>query len=77
MCFFFGAPPVDLNPQFAILPHSDVPGVGQTKRFTNLEILTVDTSWWTRYRKLVDSLPQRDRSRFWWRAVRKRRPGLG
>jgi hypothetical protein len=49
-----GAPPVDLNPQFAILPHSDVPGVAQTKRLTNLRNLTVDTSWWTRYRSVTD-----------------------
>src|SRR6266436_3178204 len=44
-----GAPPIDLSP-FAILPPSGVTGVPQTGRLTNLRQLTVDTSWWTRYR---------------------------
>ncbi|MHB8501608.1 MAG: twin-arginine translocation signal domain-containing protein [Candidatus Acidiferrales bacterium] len=44
-----GAKTVDLSP-FAILPPSQVTGVPQTGRLTNLKQLTVDTSWWTRYR---------------------------
>src|SRR5712675_622123 len=45
-----GAQPIDLNPQFAVLPPSRVTGVPQKGRLTNLKQLTVDTSWWTRYR---------------------------
>jgi hypothetical protein len=41
---------VDLNKHFATLPPSKVTGVPQTGRLTNLTQLTVDTSWWTRYR---------------------------
>jgi hypothetical protein len=44
-----GAKPIDLS-QFAILPPSQVTGVPQTGRLTNLKQLTVDTSFWTRYR---------------------------
>jgi hypothetical protein len=44
-----GASPVDLS-SFAILPPSKVTGVPQNGRLTNLKQLTVDTSWWTRYR---------------------------
>jgi Ferritin-like domain len=44
-----GAKPIDLSP-FAILPPSRVTGVPQTGRLTNLKQLTVDTTWWTRYR---------------------------
>src|SRR5258708_36497508 len=44
-----GAQPIDLS-HFAILPPSRVTGVPQTGRLTNLRQLTVDTSWWTRYR---------------------------
>jgi hypothetical protein len=44
-----GAKPVDLS-QFAILPPSGVTGVPQNGRLTNLKQLTVDTTWWTRYR---------------------------
>jgi Ferritin-like domain len=44
-----GADVVDLSP-FATLPPSSVPGVQQVGRLTNLTQLTVDTSWWTRYR---------------------------
>jgi Ferritin-like domain len=44
-----GAKPIDLS-HFAILPPSRVTGVPQTGRLTNLRQLTVDTSWWTRYR---------------------------
>lgn len=45
-----GAGTVDLNKQFANLPPSTVSGVPQIGRLTNLTQLTVDTSWWTRYR---------------------------
>src|SRR6266446_271659 len=43
-----GAKPIDLS-SFAILPPSQVTGVPQKGRLTNLKQLTVDTSWWTRY----------------------------
>jgi hypothetical protein len=45
-----GATTIDLNQQFANLEPSKVTGVPQTGRLTNLTMLTVDTSWWTRYR---------------------------
>jgi hypothetical protein len=41
--------PVDLG-KFATLSPSTVPGVTQTGRLTNLKQLSVDTTWWTRYR---------------------------
>src|SRR6267154_6157992 len=44
-----GAQPIDLS-QFSILPPSQVTGVPQNGRLTNLKQLTVDTTWWTRYR---------------------------
>jgi hypothetical protein len=44
-----GQDPVDLR-RFANLSPSTVPGVPQTGRITNLKQLSVDTSWWTRYR---------------------------
>src|SRR5260370_31047246 len=44
-----GQEPVDLS-RFAQLPPSSVSGVPQTGRLTNLKQLSVDTSWWTRYR---------------------------
>jgi hypothetical protein len=44
-----GGKPIDLS-QFAILPPSQVSGVPQNGRLTNLKQLTVDTTWWTRYR---------------------------
>lgn len=44
-----GAQPIDLS-QFAVLPPSLVTGVPQRGRLTNLKQLTVDTSWWPRYR---------------------------
>ncbi|PYT79440.1 MAG: hypothetical protein DMG40_16300 [Acidobacteria bacterium] len=51
---FLGAKPVDLS-AFAILPPSQVTGVPQNGRLTNLKQLTVDTSWWTRYRSAVQN----------------------
>jgi hypothetical protein len=44
-----GARPIDLS-EFATLPPSRVSGVPPTGRLTNLKQLTVDTTWWTRYR---------------------------
>jgi hypothetical protein len=44
-----GADVVDLS-KFAHLAPSQVTGVPQIGRLTNLTQLTVDTSWWTRYR---------------------------
>ncbi len=44
-----GAKTIDLG-DFAILPPSRVTGVPQNGRLTNLKQLTVDTTWWTRYR---------------------------
>jgi hypothetical protein len=44
-----GADPVDLS-KFATLPSSTATGANQIGRLTNLMKLTVDTSWWTRYR---------------------------
>jgi hypothetical protein len=44
-----GADVVDLS-RFATLPPSQVSGVPNIGRLTNLTQLTVDTSWWTRYR---------------------------
>jgi hypothetical protein len=44
-----GAKTVDLS-QFALLPPSRVTGVPQHGRLTNLKQLTIDTTWWTRYR---------------------------
>src|SRR3984957_7752844 len=41
-----GAKPIDLS-SFAILPPSQVTGVPQNGRLTNLKQLTIDTSWWT------------------------------
>src|SRR5438552_396266 len=40
--------------QFATLPPSQVSFVPQTGRLTNLKQLTVDTSWWTRYRSITN-----------------------
>jgi hypothetical protein len=44
-----GADPVNLN-RFRTLPGSTATGAANRKRLTNLMELTVDTSWWTRYR---------------------------
>ena len=59
-----GGKPIDLFAEgFGILNPSDVPGVPQRKRLTNLRDLTVSTTWWTRYRSgtgnpdLGDSFP--------------------
>jgi hypothetical protein len=44
-----GAEPVNLD-RFRTLDGSTAPGAQNKKRLTNLMQLTVDTSWWTRYR---------------------------
>ena len=44
-----GAEPVNLD-RFRTLPSSKATGANQFGRLTNLMQLTVDTSWWTRYR---------------------------
>ena len=44
-----GADPVNLD-QFRTLDGSTATGAQKIKRLTNLTQLTVDTSWWTRYR---------------------------
>jgi len=57
-----GGKAVNLEP-FRTLPSSQATGAAQTKRLTNLMALTVDTTWWTRYRSsnknpdLGNSLP--------------------
>ena len=58
-----GAEPVNLD-QFRTLPSSQATGAQQIGRLTNLTQLTVDTSFWTRYRSdslnpdFGDTLPQ-------------------
>src|SRR3989440_5433164 len=58
-----GAAPVNLD-QFRTLPSSKATGARQIGRLTNLMRLTVDTSWWTRYRSRTqnpdfgDTFPQ-------------------
>src|ERR1700722_19511826 len=44
-----GAQPVNLD-EFRILPSSQAAGAQQIPRLTNLTQLTIDTSWYTRYR---------------------------
>ncbi len=52
---FIGARPVDLS-RFATLKGSQATGANKTKlRLTNLMQLTVDTSWWTRYRSRANN----------------------
>jgi len=49
-----GAEPADLTP-FRILPSSQADGADKTaKRLTNLTQLTIDTSFWTRYRSITN-----------------------
>src|SRR5882762_613359 len=58
-----GADTVDLD-QFRTLPSSKATGAQQIGRLTNLMNLTVDTTWWTRYRSRTknpdfgDTFPQ-------------------
>jgi hypothetical protein len=53
-----GATPVNLEP-FRTLPGSSASGSSGILRLTNLTQLTVDTSWWTRYR-IDDQNPDLD-----------------
>jgi hypothetical protein len=48
-----GAEPVDLS-HFATLPSSTAPGAKQIGRLTNLTQLTIDTSFWSRYRSITN-----------------------
>ncbi len=48
-----GAGPVDLS-QFKTLPSSTADGARQVGRLTNLTQLTVDTSFWSRYRSITN-----------------------
>jgi hypothetical protein len=58
-----GAEPINLD-RFRTLPSSRATGARRIGRLTNLMELTIDTSWWTRYRSgsqnpdLGDTLPQ-------------------
>jgi hypothetical protein len=49
-----GAAPVDMEP-FRMLPGSTATGSSGKLRLTNLMQLTVDTSWWTRYRSSTNN----------------------
>ncbi len=49
-----GADTVNLD-QFRTLPSSKATGARQIGRLTNLMQLTVDTSWWTRYRSRTEN----------------------
>jgi hypothetical protein len=49
-----GADTVNLD-QFRTLPSSKATGAQQIGRLTNLMQLTVDTSWWTRYRSRTEN----------------------
>src|SRR6267143_622913 len=49
-----GADPVNLEP-FRTLPGSTATGSSGKARLTNLMQLTVDTSWWTRYRSSANN----------------------
>jgi hypothetical protein len=48
-----GHEPVDLR-AFRNLPSSKATGARQIKRLTNLTQLTIDTSWWVRYRSTMN-----------------------
>src|SRR5437868_12360498 len=49
-----GAKPVNLD-QFRTLPGSTATGSSGKRRLTNLTQLTLDTSWWTRYRSRANN----------------------
>jgi hypothetical protein len=49
-----GVEPINLD-QFRTLSSSKATGANQIGRLTNLMQLTVDTSWWTRYRSRDNS----------------------
>jgi Ferritin-like domain len=56
-----GADPVNLD-RFRTLPSSRATGARQIGRLTNLMQLTVDTSWWTRYRSRTKNIDLGDTS---------------
>jgi hypothetical protein len=58
-----GADPVDLEP-FRTLAGSTATGSSLKPRLTNLMQLTLDTSWWTRYRSSAHNRHPEDRCRF-------------
>lgn len=62
-----GAQPVNLE-KFRTLPGSTATGSSGIKRLTNLMQLTIDTSWWTRYRD-PDHNPDLDPSHVFPQAV--------
>jgi hypothetical protein len=62
-----GVEPVDLRTQFASLPSSTAAGARQIGRLTNLTQLTIDTSFWTRYRSVTN--PDFDPDAFFAQAV--------
>jgi hypothetical protein len=49
-----GAKTIDLRPRFGNLPSSKADGARQIGRLTNLTQLTVDTSFWSRYRSITN-----------------------
>jgi hypothetical protein len=49
-----GAKMIDLSKHFATLPSSTADGARQIGRLTNLTQLTVDTSFWSRYRSITN-----------------------
>src|SRR6201993_5033170 len=49
-----GAKPIDLRKQFANLPSSKADGARQIGRLTNLTQLTIDTSFWSRFRSVTN-----------------------
>lgn len=49
-----GAKTIDLRPRFANLPSSKADGALQIGRLTNLTQLTIDTSFWSRYRSITN-----------------------
>ena len=49
-----GAKAIDLSKQFATLPSSKADGARQIGRLTNLTQLTIDTSFWSRYRSITN-----------------------
>jgi hypothetical protein len=49
-----GAKTIDLRKNFATLPSSKADGARNIKRLTNLTQLTIDTSFWSRYRSITN-----------------------
>jgi hypothetical protein len=70
-----GGEPVDLEP-FRTLPSSKATGTQQMPRLTNLMQLTLDTSWWTRYRSRTANPDLGRRSSGGSRPVRRQYPAI-